>query len=34
MPTASLKVVPVGHVKHFIIHRERDEWHWTLSAAN
>ena len=34
MPTASLKAVPVGHVKHFIIHRERDEWHWTLSAAN
>ena len=36
MPTASLKVAaPVsGHVKHFTIHRERNEWHWTLSAAN
>ena len=36
MPTASLKVTaPVsGHVKHFTIHRERTEWHWTLSEAN
>jgi uncharacterized protein YegP (UPF0339 family) len=34
MPTAALKVAPVGHVKHFIIHRDGGEWHWTLSAAN
>lgn len=34
--TASLKAVPptTGHVKHFTIFREQDEWHWVLSAAN
>ena len=34
MPTAPSKTVPVGHVKHFILHRDHDGWHWTLSAAN
>ena len=34
MLTAPLKLAPVGHVKHFVIHRDRDEWHWTLLAAN
>ena len=37
MTASSLKSVPppaTGHVKHFTIHREQGEWHWTLSAAN
>jgi uncharacterized protein YegP (UPF0339 family) len=23
-----------GHIKHFVIHRDNLEWHWTLVAAN
>ena len=36
MPTAPLQASPptTGHVKHFVIFRERDQWHWMLSAAN
>lgn len=35
MRSASLQTVPAsGHVKHFIIYREGDGWHWVLSAAN
>ena len=34
MPTAPSRDAPVGHVKHYTIYVERNEWHWTLSAAN
>jgi uncharacterized protein YegP (UPF0339 family) len=34
MSTEPSRDAPVGHVKHFVIHFERNEWHWVLSAAN
>jgi len=30
---SSHSISPSGHARHFVIYRERGEWHWFLSAA-